>query len=157
MTRSALLAACLCALSAVPAAARQRTPTAHCNDGTYYYGTSRRLACAHHRGVSEWLGPLSRSQLRSSPPRPAPKPRTPSARRPGTPRTPTRAAPSRPAGAVAAAGGQQRAGGANKAGVAGRAPSGATARCKDGTWSRNPKRAAACAGHRGIARWLGRR
>ncbi|HXY20329.1 MAG TPA: DUF3761 domain-containing protein [Gemmatimonadales bacterium] len=36
----------------------QRNPTAHCSDGTYYYGPhNKRLACAHHRGVAEWLAP----------------------------------------------------------------------------------------------------
>jgi len=38
-------------------AARQRYPTAHCSDGTYYYGKSRSKACAHHRGIAEWLAP----------------------------------------------------------------------------------------------------
>ncbi len=115
MKATLLLAACLAALTAGRAEARQRTPTAHCNDGTYYYGTSRREACAHHRGISEWLGAESRAQLRST--RPAPQHRT----------------------------------------TARRAPAGATARCKDGTWSKEPRRARACAQHGGIARWLGRR
>jgi hypothetical protein len=67
MSRLACLAlACLGALTG-PGRAEQRTPTAHCYDGTYYYGTSRREACAHHRGVSEWLGSVSQSQLRSAP------------------------------------------------------------------------------------------
>ena len=82
-------------------------PTAHCSDGTYYYGPrSRRLACAHHRGVSEWLAP--------------------------------------PPGAAGRA----------AHGRAARAPKGATARCRDGTWSRVRDRRRACAGHRGVARWL---
>jgi len=117
MVRCTLLAACLCLLAAVPAAALQRSPTAHCNDGTYYYGTSRRQACAHHRGVSEWLGSVSRSQLRSTALRPKSQTRKPTARR---------------------------------------APAGSTAKCKDGTWSRNPHRSGACAGHGGVVRWLGR-
>jgi len=122
MTKLVVLAASLCACFTAPAAAVQRGPTAHCNDGTYYYGTSRREACAHHHGVSEWLGSVSRAQLRPSPRRPAPKGRKPAAHRPPFHRQ----------------------------------PAGATARCKDGTWSKNPRRAAACANHGGVLRWMGR-
>ncbi len=133
MTKRALLALCAGVLVAAPAAAQQRTPTAHCYDGTYYYGTNRREACARHRGVSEWLGAQSQRQLRAT----TPRHRTPQAKRPAaqqraaTPRTAARARPA--------------------------PPRGATAHCKDGTWSRNPRRAAACVGHGGISRWLGRR
>jgi len=92
--------------------ARQRVPTAHCSDGTYYYGPkNRRLACAHHRGVAEWLA-ASRS-----------------------------ASPSRH-GRVAA---RRRASGV---------PRGATARCRDGSYSFVRNRNQACSEHRGIARWL---
>jgi len=39
----------------------QRSPTAHCRDGTYYYGAkNKRVACAHHRGVAEWLAASNR-------------------------------------------------------------------------------------------------
>ena len=92
--------------------ARQRVPTAHCSDGTYYYGPkNRRLACAHHRGVAEWLaasGGASSSR-----------------------------------GARAAA--RRRASGA---------PRGATARCRDGSYSFVRNRSHACSEHKGIARWL---
>ena len=115
MTRAVIFAIAALALAAGRGMAQQREPTAHCNDGTYYYGASRREACLHHRGVSEWLGAQSRSQLRSTPrPRPQARRTTPQ-----------------------------------------RAPSGATARCKDGTWSKERRRANACAQHGGIARWLG--
>ncbi len=90
----------------------QRTPTAHCSDGTYYYGArSRKLACAHHRGVAEWLAASSHRS------------------------------PSRQARAAA----RRRAAGA---------PKGATARCRDGSYSFVRNRGRACAEHRGIARWL---
>jgi hypothetical protein len=110
-----VLATCL-AVAAPGAAAgqappAQRYPTAHCYDGTYYYGKSRSKACAHHRGVAEWLAP--------PPGRASPQRSTATARRPAT-----------------------------------RAPAGATARCKDGTYSFVRRRAAACARHGGIARWL---
>ncbi len=108
-----LWAVCLAAPVAVARAQVPGTPghypTAHCDDGTYYYGPkNRKLACAHHRGVAEWLAP--------------------------------------PPGAVRSA-----------ARRAGKAPKGATARCRDGTWSRVRDRKRACAGHRGVARWLGAR
>ncbi|MGD0991005.1 MAG: DUF3761 domain-containing protein [Gemmatimonadales bacterium] len=127
--RIILAAASACILVAAPAAAEQRSPTAHCNDGTYYYGTSRREACAHHRGVSEWLGSVSRSQLRSATPRRSRHSST--AHRP--PQPATHRPPFHPR------------------------PAGATARCKDGTWSKDPRRAGACGHHGGIASWLGRR
>jgi hypothetical protein len=93
-------------------AAQQRNPTAHCNDGTYYYGRKdRRLACAHHRGVSEWLA--------------APRSASPSPR--------ARAAVRRRAG---------------------RAPAGATARCRDGTYTFTRSGNQACSQHRGVATWL---
>ena len=96
------------AVRASAAQTGQRSPTAHCNDGTYYYGArNKRLACAHHRGVSEWL---------------APPVRFPGVRRGATARR--------------------------------AAPKGATARCRDGSYSFVRARAKACAGHRGIARWL---
>ena len=89
---------------AATAPERQRSPTAHCRDGTYYYGAkNKRLACAHHRGVSEWLAASNR----------------PAAARGGT-----------------------------------HVPKGATARCRDGSYSFVHTRARACTGHRGIARWL---
>jgi hypothetical protein len=108
-----VLATCL-GLAAPSVAAAQtrpaprRYPTAHCYDGTYYYGRSHAQACAHHRGVAEWLAPPPAS------PRPKPAARRPAAR----------------------------------------APTGAAARCKDGTYSFIRRRAAACAHHGGIARWL---
>ena len=113
-----------CLGAAAAATAQQRNPTAHCNDGTYYYGASRHLACAHHRGVSEWLArPQAGTHLRHSTAISHRKP--PAAARAG----------SRPHGAPAAA----------------------TARCRDGSWSTQSRRASACARHGGIARWLGRR
>lgn len=91
---------------ALPAA--QRSPTAHCRDGTYYYGPRSRRACRSHRGVSEWLAASSRPASR----------RTAASRR------------------------------------AAHVPRGATARCRDGTYSFVRNRARACAEHRGIGRWL---
>ncbi len=94
------------------ASTAQRTPTAHCSDGTYYYGPkNRKLACAHHRGVAEWLAASNRPSPRHH----------------------------------ASAGTKRRAGGV---------PKGATARCRDGSYSFVRVRARACAGHRGIAKWL---
>ena len=93
------------------ASAPQRTPTAHCGDGTYYYGPrNRKLACAHHRGVAEWLAASNRSSSHH-----------------------------------AASGTKRRSAGA---------PKGATARCRDGSYSFVRVRARACAGHRGVAKWL---
>ena len=123
------LAAGLCGARATPAAA-QRYPTAHCYDGTYYYGTNRSQACAHHRGVSEWL---ARPQPMPREPRPAASARRTPARHPSA---------RRPAARPRAAQ---------------RPPAMASARCKDGSWSFDRRRSMACARHGGIARWLGRR
>lgn len=114
-SRGLLLACATAAALALPGAAApgqvpgnaHRYPTAHCQDGTYYYGPkSRRLACKGHRGVAEWLAP--------------------------------------PPGAVRAPAASSSAA----------APKGATARCRDGTWSHVRDRKRACVGHRGIAKWL---
>lgn len=119
----ALVVLSVCTCAAMSAAAQQRSPTAHCYDGTYYYGTSHREACAHHRGVSEWLGATSRAELRSAARHPAARARHP-VTRPGSPRV-------------------------------ARAPKGATAHCRDGTWTTQARRAGACAGHGGVLRWIG--
>ncbi len=114
MLFACLSAGCLTSAAAIARAQVPGTPehypTAHCSDGTYYYGPkNKKLACAHHRGVAEWLAP--------------------------------------PPGAVPSAARSR----------AGKAPKGATARCRDGTWSRVRDRTRACTGHRGVARWLGTR
>ncbi|MGA2383906.1 MAG: DUF3761 domain-containing protein [Gemmatimonadales bacterium] len=130
MRRASIAAACLGALAATGAAAQQRNPTAHCYDGTYYYGASRRLACANHRGVSEWLArpqPVRRTR------HPAGASRGPRGRRPASPHAAARKRPPHPR------------------------PAGATARCHDGTWSRDSRRTNACTRHGGIASWMGRR
>ena len=36
----------------------------------------------------------------------------------------------------------------------GKAPKGATARCKDGTYSKSAEQQGACSGHGGVATWL---
>jgi len=70
LRRLLLVCATLTLAGATSVAARglphvQRTPTAHCRDGTYYYGPkNKRVACAHHRGVSEWLAASSRPAAR---------------------------------------------------------------------------------------------
>ncbi len=113
-----VLSACLGLGAMAAGAARAQVPgppypTAHCSDGTYYYGKSRAKACLHHRGIAEWLA------------------RPPAATSRG------------------ARSGSRRS--------AARVPAGATARCKDGSWSFIQRRAAACSRHGGVVRWLGSR
>uniref|UniRef100_UPI0032AF4A90 DUF3761 domain-containing protein n=1 Tax=Sphingomonas sp. AR_OL41 TaxID=3042729 RepID=UPI0032AF4A90 len=42
---------------------------------------------------------------------------------------------------------------ARDAGTNPRGPDGATAQCKDGTYSKSTHRAGTCAGHKGVATW----
>lgn len=38
--------------------------------------------------------------------------------------------------------------------AAARQPAGATAKCRDGTWSFSQHHSGTCSGHKGVARWL---
>ncbi len=147
-----VVVACLGVLSPAPAAAqrvRQRNPTAQCRDGTFYYGAGRRGACVGHGGMAEWM---ARDPGAARTKRPAA-----TVRRPRAPRPAAKPRAARPPRAGAAGAGQHSGGGAKKAGVANRAPSLATARCRDGSWWFDSNRATACQDHGGIERWLGRR
>ena len=107
--------------------------TAECADGTYSSAKTERGACSSHGGVKTWYGEAK------APPAPAPVPPIaspspmPPASRPGTSAPGTAQVPPRTAPAGA--------------------PEGATAKCKDGTFSHSKTHTGACSHHGGVAEW----
>jgi len=104
--------------------------TGQCTDGTYTRAKTEQGACSRHGGVKTWYG-ASQSTVAppSSPPAPTPKSTPPAA---PAPQAQPKAAP--------------------KASAAG-APEGATAKCKDGTYSHAKGHTGACSHHGGVAEW----
>lgn len=98
--------------------------TAECVDGTYSHAKTQQGACSSHGGVKTWYG----DSAASTPAAPSSKTAA------STSRT---ARPSRSSASTPAA-----------------TPIGATAQCKDGSYSSTKTRSGACAGHGGVATWL---
>ena len=98
--------------------------TAQCEDGSYSHAKTQQGACSSHGGVKTWYGDSAAS--------------TPAAPSSKTPTSTSRAArPPRASAPTAVA-----------------PPTGATAQCKDGTYSSAKSRSGACASHGGVATWL---
>ena len=102
--------------------------TGQCTDGTYTRAKTQQGACSRHGGVETWYG-ANETTATSPPPAATPK--------------------STPAPAPAPQG-QPKA--APKSSAAG-APEGATAKCKDGTYSHAKGHIGACSHHGGVAEW----
>ena len=98
--------------------------TAQCEDGSYSHAKTQQGACSSHGGVKTWYGDSAAS--------------TPAAPSSKTPTSTSRAARPLRASALTP--------------VA--PPTGATAQCKDGTYSSAKSRSGACASHGGVATWL---
>ena len=98
--------------------------TAQCEDGSYSHAKTQQGACSSHGGVKTWYG----DSAASSPATPSSKTATSSSRA---------ARPPRASASTTAA-----------------TPTGATAQCKDGTYSSAKSRSGACASHGGVATWL---
>jgi hypothetical protein len=101
--------------------------TAECMDGSYSHAKTQRGACSKHGGVKTWYGEAAST--------PATSAKTPASTAKTAPST-TAAAPEKPI--VAAPAG---------------APQGATAKCKDGTYSHSKQHSGACSHHGGVAEW----
>ena len=101
--------------------------TGECNDGTYTKAKTQQGACSKHGGVKTWY-----SEAASTPATSAKAPASTAKTAPST----TTGAPEKPV--VAAAAG---------------APQGATAKCKDGSYSHSKQHSGACSHHGGVAEW----
>jgi hypothetical protein len=125
---------------APPSAGRKGAPatasvpkgaSGQCVDGTYTRAKSQQGACSQHRGVKTWyadaapVAPAPRPAPRSIPPAP---PVAPAPR----PAPEARRVPASPVNG----------------------PQGATAKCRDGTYSFAKHHTGACSYHRGVAEWF---
>lgn len=166
MHRAARMLVALAAGAILPVALLAQAPkgaTAKCKDGTYSTSNSKQGMCSSHGGVAQLL-PARRASRARSTAKPAATPArhvTPrSSRTKAAPATrstaktrraaaapSTREAPP-PARPVAAA--ERVPTGAAPAG----APAGATAMCKDGTYSTSKLHTGACSHHGGVKEWL---
>jgi hypothetical protein len=104
--------------------AAPKDATAKCKDGTYSTAKTKRGACSGHGGIATWLAD-TKSAPKSAPSNP---PRT-ETRSPGT------------AGSSA-----------NRSAT--NAPSDATGRCKDGSFTTASSKRGACSGHGGVDTWF---
>jgi hypothetical protein len=111
--------------SAPPASAPAAAESVTCKDGTS--AKAGRGACSHHGGIAK-AGETA----------PAPTPAAPPAQR--------AAAPAAAPAAKATAGSSSHASGTD--------PTGATAQCKDGSYSHAQHHTGACSRHGGVAKWL---
>lgn len=138
---SVLGAVALLAGFAVPASLVAQAPpagaTGKCKDGTYTTSAEKKGACAGHKGVAKWLA--------AAPAAPAAAPDTKAMKAPSS-KKPAAATSPAPAPAPAPA--------ATKTAALAGAPAGATALCKDGTYSKSKHRSGACSKHGGVKEWL---
>ena len=123
--------------TAHPASAAAPTPaqpstapagaTAKCKDGTYTTVKTKSDACMKHGGVAKWMGAPAPAAhpAASAAPASAPAPAASALTNP---------APAQPAAAAA--------------------PAGATAQCKDGTYSTNKHVSGTCDHHGGVGKWI---
>ena len=98
--------------------------TAQCEDGSYSHAKTQQGACSSHGGVKTWYGDVAAATTAA----PVSKTTTSTSRAARLPH----ASASTPAAT----------------------PTGATARCKDGSYSTAQSRNGACAGHGGVGTWL---
>jgi len=134
-------AACLMAITAVPAFADgSDAPTVTCKDGTTSTTTGKG-ACSHHGGVNK-------SAAASAPAAATPAPAAAPAAKAATP------APAATKPATTKAATTKAAPAATTTATAAGAPAGSTAKCKDGTYSKSKTRSGTCSRHGGVDTWL---
>ncbi|MGO9829742.1 MAG: DUF3761 domain-containing protein [Myxococcaceae bacterium] len=128
MNKSAAAPAKAAAPAAAPAAAEAASVT--CKDGTTSKGGKG--ACSGHGGIDKSAGSTAKAAA----------PAAPAAAAPAPPAAPAAAAP------AAAGAPSTKTTGPNSD------PTGAIAKCKDGTYSHSKHHEGACSSHGGVATWL---
>ena len=127
----------------VSAQTKPANATAQCKDGTYSTAKTRRGACSGHGGVATWFADDSKSTKSAA------KETKADAKRAGKATEET--------GKTAARATREGASATRDATRTVTKPSDAaadaTAKCKDGTYSRAKQHRGACSGHGGVAEW----
>jgi hypothetical protein len=137
--------------SGSPPSAASSSAGIPCKDGTVSTSKSRSGACRGHGGIAKTsVGAMATSPAPATAPASRPTPAA-AAPVPAAP-APTPAQAAAPARAPAPAAPKPAAAAAAPAGPA---PEGATAVCKDGTYSKAKHHSGACAHHGGVSQWLG--
>jgi Protein of unknown function (DUF3761) len=143
-----LIAAPLVVLALSLPAWADSTATTPCKDGTTSTSTGKGT-CSGHGGIQKAAGATAAAAAPATAPAPAAAPATPAA---ATKAAPAAAAP------AAAAPAQPKAATASKTAPTATAgntdPTGATAKCKDGTYSKSQHHSGTCSSHGGVAEWL---
>ena len=135
------------AAATVAAAPKPAAAAVTCSDGSS--SKAGRGACARHGGVKLAAAMPAPS---AAPARPAPTVAAPT--RPAPSAAPTRPAPSAAASMRPAPAARPAAPTTATTHAANTDPAGATAQCKDGTYSHAASHRGACARHQGVAKWL---
>ena len=130
--------------------------TARCKDGSYSSAQSRSGACAGHGGVATWLAATTAAAPAPQAPPPAPQPEPTAAPTPAPRAAPTPAPRSAPPVAPPVVPRPNTSSGskAPTEALPPGAPADATAKCKDGTYSRSKTHEGACSYHQGVAEWF---
>jgi hypothetical protein len=119
--------------------------TGKCKDGTFTSAETKQGACRGHGGVAEWRGSSDRPATVAVPAAAAAPASVPATAQP---------APAAPNAATGERGEKHESPAAPTVAAPAGAPEGATAVCKDGTYSTSKHHSGACAHHGGVAQWI---
>jgi len=126
---------------AVPSVAADPAPTT-CKDGTTTTSTGKGT-CSGHGGIQKAGKPKTATAATAAPASAAPAAATPA---------PAKPAPAAPAATAAKSSTATKS--APTATAGNTDPTGATAKCKDGTYSKSAHHSGTCSSHGGVAEWL---